>query len=557
MESETDAHNEQVLTLEDVVIESTLKHADPEIQARNIINAFNTRVQPGLSTFKPSLLLGDWVNPDSFILGACNQIPELHAYNGSQKLRRRFNASFKVNTVAITIKKQTDTFYGAYGSYVLNVPPNRFALAWSGLQPKIYGVGPHVIHDANFTFNSEKGFVDQVNYYIKHGSIHILRVPAGYIAKLWLGAKPFLLEYKEAPYVFESAIFDIVRRDNKNLFFTATDELITHGSIKRVMPHTGRVAVTYNNGNLVIISPEINGPTLITSPTHEVSSFLDTNIQSYTFPSEQEKTERLKNNNKISQERLNHYVFLTSDSLEIGMKLLVSYKIVEPHKTLSLLGEKGVLNTVENLASVDMAKVVNSLSSQEFLNPYYNAEKNSQPSCFWDKILASFTSELHNFGIELVRFNIESPFYVDKEIGKKMSEFATMTAEANAKQGIIERQARVQEAEARRDANTNQIKQNQINEAIISASRAQLEAKRLEAEGIEILAAANAKELELKGEVFKRYPELLEFQKVKVMADAIGNGKLIMSYPAQPIEHMLKSSNFESPMALFNSKSRG
>jgi regulator of protease activity HflC (stomatin/prohibitin superfamily) len=322
------------------------------------------------------------------------------------------------------------------------------------------------------------------------------------------------------------------------------------------MPHTGRVAVTYDNGNLKIIPPENTGPTIIVSPTHDVTSFLDTNIQSYTFPSEEEKRQRLKNNDKITSERLNHYVFLTSDSLEIGMKLLVSYKIKDPHQVLSLLGEKGILNTVENLASVDMAKVVNTLSSQEFLNPYSssNVEKSSQPAFFWEKIHSSFRGELNNLGIELVRFNIESPFYVDKEIGKKMSEFATMTAEANARQGIIERQARVQEAEAKRDANTNQIKQDQINEATISAAKAQLEAKRMEAEGIQILAAANAKELELTGEVFCKYPQLLEFQKIKVMAEAIGNGKLVMSYPAQPIEHLLKTTSFESPSLLFGEK---
>lgn len=417
----------------------------------------------------------------------------------------------------IAIREQTDPFYGAYGSYVLNVPPNKYALAWSGLQPQIYGEGPHVIHDPNFKFDRDRGFVDQVNDYISHGSIHILRVPAGYVAKIWIGTQPYLLEYRETAYVFDSPLFRIIKSNNDKLFFDATAELITHGSIKRVMPHTGRVAVTYNNGNLEIIKPEIKGPTIITSPTHEVSSFLDTNIQSYTFPSEQEKAARLKNNSHITPERLNHYVFLTSDSLEIGMKLLVSYKIVDPQKALSLLGEKGILNTVENLASVDMAKVVNTLSSQEFLNPYSstNVEKTSQPAFFWDKIHSSFSKELGNFGIELVRFNIESPFYIDKEIAKKMSEFATMTAEANAKQGIIERQARVQEAEARRDANTNQIKQDQINEATISAAKAQLEAKRMEAEGIQILATANAKELELTAEYLGNIQNYWNFRRLK------------------------------------------
>jgi regulator of protease activity HflC (stomatin/prohibitin superfamily) len=543
--------------LDDVVIQSNLAHPDPNTQTRNIIKEFNKRVIPGQNTFEKSLFFGDWVNPDCFILGACNQIPEIQPYDGSQKLRRGWYIDPTINTEMIAIRQQTHPIYGKYGSYVLNVPPNKYALAWSGLQPKIYGVGPHVIHDANFRFDCEKGYKDQIHYYIHHGSIHILRVPAGYVAKIWIGENPFLLESIKTPYVFNSDLFKIVKSSKEELFFDATSELLINGSIKRVMPHTGRVAVTYDNGNLKIIGPDPNGPTIIMSPTHEVSSFLDTNIQSYTFPSEDEKKQRLKNNDKITSERLNHYVFLTSDSLEIGMKLLVSYKITDPHKTLSLLGEKGILNTVENLASVDMAKVVNTLSSQEFLNPYSSAniDKTAQPAYFWEKIHSSFRNELRAFGIELVRFNIESPFYVDKEIGKKMSEFATMTAEANARQGIIERQARVQEAEARRDANTNQIKQDQINEATISAAKAHLEAKRLEAEGVQILAGANARELELTGEVFRKYPELLEFQKIKVMAQAIGNGKLVMSYPAQPIEHLLKTGSFESPAMLFGEKS--
>lgn len=549
------------LSVSDVVISSTLCHPNPDKQSKNIVDEFNQRVKVGLTTFETSLFIGNWVNPDCFILGACNQIPELHVYDGAQKLRRCWYPDPTINTEIIGIRTQTHLFYGAYGSYVLNVPQNKYALAWSGLNPKIFGVGPHVIHDANFKFK-ECDFVDQVDLYIHHGSIHILRVPAGFVAKIWINTQPYLLESRDYPYVFDSPLFALVKQDEKHhLFFKATAELLTHGSIKRVMPHTGRVAVSYNNGNLCIIEPNQKGPTIITSSTHEVTCFLDTNIQSYTFPSEDEKEERLKNNKNITSERLNYYVFLTSDSLEIGMKLLVSYKIIDAHKCLSLLGESGVLNTVENLASVDMAKVVNTLSSQEFLNPYSSShyDKTSQtakePAFFWSLIQRSFKAELLNFGIELVRFNIESPFYVDKEIGKKMSEFATMTAEANARQGIIERQARVQEAEAKRDANTNQIKQDQINEATISAAKAQLEAKRMEAEGIQIMAIANAKELELRAEVFTKYPELLEYEKIKLTAQAIGNGKLIMSYPSQPIDHILRSDNFTSPQLLFGGKS--
>lgn len=135
-----------------------------------------------------------------------------------------------------------------------------------------------------------------------------------------------------------------------------------------------------------------------------------------------------------------------------------------------------------------------------------------------------------------------------------MSEFATMTAEANAKQGIIERQARVQEAEAKRDATTNQIKQNQINDAIISNAKAKLEATKLEAEGIRILAEAKAKELALLGEMFEKHDKIYKYECVKVTSNAISNGKLIVSYPTQPLEHVLNSNHFESPAILLNNK---
>lgn len=84
-------------------------------------------------------------------------------------------------------------------------------------------------------------------------------------------------------------------------------------------------------------------------------------------------------------------------------------------------------------------------------------------------------------------------------LAKKISEFATMTADANAKQWIIERQTRVPEAKPRCDANMDQLKRDQINVVTIPAAKAYFEAKRMEAEEIQILAVANAKPSGLTG----------------------------------------------------------
>lgn len=66
------------IALDNIIIASTLSHRNPNTQSLNIIKAFNSRVVEGYNTFEKSLFFGDWVNPNSFILGACNQIPEIH-----------------------------------------------------------------------------------------------------------------------------------------------------------------------------------------------------------------------------------------------------------------------------------------------------------------------------------------------------------------------------------------------------------------------------------------------------------------------------------------------
>jgi len=555
--------------LDNVIVNSNLRDDDPHEQAKNVLAAFNRNVVKGQGAFSTSLFIGEWVSPDKYILGACNQIPELRFFDGAMKIRRGWYVDPTVNTEIISQHGQSDLYFGDYGSHVLNVPVNKYAKGWSGNVPFLYNTGPHVIHDATFKFNQQQGLVDQTDSYIIHGSIHILRVPAGMIAKIWIGATPHLLESREEPYVFDTPLFRLDARDANNLFYAATDELITHGSIKRVMPRTGQVAVTYENGNLKIIKPSENGfPTFIKSATHEVRGFLNTNVQQLVFPSDGEKKRRHRDNEKISADELNHYVFTTKDNLKICMKLLVSYRIKDPHTTLSQLGENNILSTVENLASVDMGKMVIRLSSQEFMNPYsasqdakskksLSIEDDSVQPSFWDEIREGLAGELSNYGIELIRFNIETPFVLDKEIAKKMSEYATLNAEANAKQAIIVKQAQVQKAEAERDAMTKQIEQEQLNNAVVSKAQAELKAAQLRADALVLQAKAEAEvkltqaraeaeAINTVGEAYKNNPLVLDLEKTKIVGESMSKMPVMTSLPLQPLKHVMNAGNYDS-----------
>ena len=77
-----------------------------------------------------------------------------------------------------------------------------------------------------------------------------MRIPRGKLAKVWMGSEPYLLPSREEPYVFKSPYFSIQPIEDNVYFEDACAPIIIHGPIKRLIPKTGEVAITYNNGNL-------------------------------------------------------------------------------------------------------------------------------------------------------------------------------------------------------------------------------------------------------------------------------------------------------------------
>lgn len=535
------------LSLSDVIIPSTLFNSSSQKQAQNILEAFNARAkETGKTCFTTSIVRGVATTPDEFVLGHRNKIPELAAFNGIQYIARTLNPSLYISTDIIKKSKQADLFFGVYGSYVLNVTVGKFAKAWSGNQPLLFGAGPHVIHDANFKFDptNEQSLVNESALYIQHSNIHILRVPAGKIAKVWIGTEALLLESQPDPYVFQSALFQLRKYNDNEYFYNATERLIVHGSIKRIMPHTGEVAVTYNNGLLNIIKPQENAkPTIINAATHEVNGFISTGIQTLLFPSEETKKQRRKDNTKATDDEVACEIFTTKDSLKVGVKLLVAYRIVDPLKALSLLiDEKGLLSHIENLATVDMGKAIQQSSSQEFLSFYQNKpnkpevitnqESLSHPSAappiqhIQDLVKDQLSKDLNEFGIELVRLNIETPKIIDPEIAKKMSEQALLTAGTSAQEAVLEANYGIAKRKAEQEAKIKEVAQKQINEALISKAEAELKAAKLNAESMLTTAKAEKEGALEKG---KQYgdPNLLELKKLEIQAKAIGEANFL------------------------------
>lgn len=545
--------------LSDVVMSSTLADRNAERQAANILNAFNEGITK--SCFTNSLVRGKWIDRGTFLLGHRNKKPELAAFQPDAYIARVLTVDPSVTTEIIGTFKQSDLFFGAHGSYVLNVPVGHYAKAYSGNMPLLFGPGPHVIHDPTFIFDLKNGLITQSDLYIKHESISILRVPAGKIAKIWIGSDPILLEARQEPYVFNTPYFRIDPKSATDYFFDATEPCIVHGSIKRLMPHTGQVAVTYNNGRLEVIEPRSdNQPTVINSPAHEVSrQFLNTGIQTLVFPSEETKRQRRLDNPKASTDEITYEIFTTKDSLKVGVKLLVAYKIGDPRRAFSLLTDnEGILTHIENLATVDMGKAIQQCSSQDFMSFYqtkpvsgqspYISDLNGAPVMhFQDVVKQQLSDDLREYGIELVRLNIETPKIIDPELARSMSAQAQKTAETSQQQSVMQQQYEIARRKAEQDAEVKKIAQEQANAAKISQAEAEFHSAEMKAKAMLIQAEAEKQAALLRGQQFLDNPKLFELEMLRLQMDALSRAQFV---PPQ-MAALMTSGMAASPFTFF------
>ncbi len=154
---------------------------------------------------------------------------------------------------------------------------------------------PYIFRNPLFNFDpANGGFVDQNSPYVRNGSLHLLQVPKGCVCTAWHGARPLLLYHREdGPYIVLENLFRIQPKSPAELFYDATEEIISHGSIKRIIPRTGHVAVVYRDGHLQVIQPTADGrPIIIDHERASVGEMLNVQKQTLRFPSEKTRRER-------------------------------------------------------------------------------------------------------------------------------------------------------------------------------------------------------------------------------------------------------------------------
>jgi hypothetical protein len=523
-------------TLQNVIIKSELHNDNPESLAQGIVTAFNKgyTAKDKEKVFTLSDWRGERVNQSEFLLAVRNSKPYLHTYN-------RQMVALVINTnPTVTLERKgkfnlnQHFYFGVFGRYVLNVPVGKYALASQYNNPVIFGEGVHVIHDPNFKFEDQTGFVDQNKPYIQHKTIHILRVNFGDIAKVTVNSVPLLLEPSTDPYVFVTPNFKFDGCE------PATKNLIVHKSVKRVMPKNGEVAITTNGGTLEIIKPS-SKPTIITSPTHEVTGFLPTNRQTLLLPTERTKKERAEENHGDLETNLE--IFRTSDSLEIGIKILVIYEISDPDTVLQRFSHDTIDRHIEHTAVVDMGKAIQGHSSGDFLassgsikqavdvpdpKQSINTILPSAPilQSLQDEVMTTLSRDLLLVGITLIRVNVELPKIIDKKIAEQMGLQSLTVAEANAKQSILAQETVIARTEAQRDAQVAAIQTDQRNVNALKIAQNKIAVAKEEAKALDIATNAQYAAQEKMGKLYVRYPILVELKKAEILAAALQNATI-------------------------------
>jgi regulator of protease activity HflC (stomatin/prohibitin superfamily) len=554
--------------LPSIIQEFNTENGVPRPSILKKINSF------GISLFKYRILALDEVR-----LVQRNGMPELAGYSGNYQRRKKvwtfwkpwtWFRLFRDDSFTIGIYKIADINargYIGYGDrHLISVNQGEYAKVIIDGKPILLDEGVHVIKTNNFHYS---GKVKKSLSFIEHENLYRIQVPNAKIAAILLDNQPYLLEV--GIYFLRSNNFTLLKKqvgDQIRLFCDSTDPVIQCGSLLRLMPLANTVAVYYHNGEQKIF-PEINNEKntrelLINDPNVKFAIFLSTNLNNRHYPSASSSAQ---------------FEYYTKDSVKVGVRLFVAYRLANPALALQKLDPTEIDKHIEYVTHVDMAVAGQKTSLQGIqssddlranssgLNRNDNGAPTAPPaynqvfiSVWQDLVKAELTNHLKEYGIELIRLNIEEITILNKEVEKKISEQSYRVAEASANLAAVEMERQVAEQKAQTESTVAQIKANQEakiklihvetqNKVAELEKQVRLTAATAEAEARVIGARAEKESQTLEGEVLTDNPKVLQLKLAMIMANALKPTDKIISLD----EKTSKSIGLMPYIGLFNS----
>lgn len=370
---------------------------------------------------------------------------------------------------------------------IVMVPKGSVGLVLESGYPKLLQEGVHIYDSPTMEFRGTK---NKLTSCIQHGTITRVRIQKGEVGLAWLNNEPVLIQ-EPGTYEVDSASFKFER-------VTAVDQKnIALGSHKIVTVYAGQVGISYNGGKLQILPP---GRHVIDHAEHTFDDFLST----------QQRSMRLKSVSKVGRGGEDLLICETKDLVQIGIRADVFYRIADPERAITQVGNDGISDLVSETSIATLTNIMRSTTLNEIAQnslPSAVSEKAhaehtmtaqaiGQPSApmFFDKAHDMFLSKLHDdfmekFGLEISNIRIEQFKIMDEALATSISRQAVTTAETESKLANLEGQTAIatqtKERDARLatiDAETEASVRKLTAEAKVQQAEAEVKAQQVQAE---------------------------------------------------------------------------
>jgi regulator of protease activity HflC (stomatin/prohibitin superfamily) len=317
--------------------------------------------------------------------------------------------------------------------------------------------GRHTINQARFTLNcavkdGRIAYKNLTDEYVFAGTRHRIVVPRG---KLGLALE------KGEPVIYEPGSMHLV---NSPLFeykgsVDVTKQVVEHGSLKIVIVKDGQVGITYNNGVLELLQ---TGRHHITAETHILAGFVSTGQQTL---------------------RIAEVTGMTLDNVELAFDAAICIRVVDAQKAVTMLasGKKDVVEemfgNVQERAKLDLCTIIgknrfnkkhvattaptggdgkssiaeetDSDGSFEKVGAAPQAEDAGFRSAVHDSFMVLFKEEMYETcGVEVINMAVEDARIIDHELAKGLAAAAVANS-ALEKQNI---EAEIVQVKAAADA---------------------------------------------------------------------------------------------------------
>jgi regulator of protease activity HflC (stomatin/prohibitin superfamily) len=351
------------------------------------------------------------------------------------------------------------------------------------------------------------------------------------------------------PHLLETGIYYIrsnnfvikpshVTNMSTNYFYDSVEPVIHCGSLLRLMPPPNTVAV-YNDFSEQNIFPDAqmaasnsngeenqsekrveNGFLEIKNPNVKFSTFLKTDLINKNYPTAKDQ-----------------FTYYTKDSVQVGVKLFVAYRIFDPRLAIEKLGPTGIDDHIEHVTHVDMARAGQETSLQGIQSSSdlkidskspgsteNESSTNDNPpayhqiylSAWQESVKKQLEKDLKEYGIQLVRLNIEEINILNRDVENEMGKQAVSVAKANADLAAINMQKEVALQKAQNDSEVAQLKARQEAATNLITAENKKNVAELEKETTFINAEAKAAASRVFGETLNANAELAEFEKLRL-----------------------------------------